>query len=495
MNSPVVLYQCIQLIFLIVITSLDATRLGTPKLDPLGPLILEESKSTIAVAPVSEDFRTFYYNQTLDHFNYRPESYTTFQQRYVINSKYWGGANASSPILAYLGAEQPLDPALSRVGFLTDNAWHFKALLVYIEHRYYGQSIPFGSREEAMRNASTMGYFNSAQAIADYAEILLHIKEEFQAKNSPVIVIGGSYGGMLASWLRLKYPHVALGALASSSPILYFDDITPPDGYYSVVSRDFREASETCYETIKQSWDVIDQVALQQNGLSILSDKFNTCIPLKSSSGLKEYLDRTYCRAAQYDRPPTYPVNAICNGINGAAFGSDTLSKIVAGVVAYEGIQPCYVNPPTNFTETDEGWEWQRCSEMTIPISHGNNTMFPSSNYDPQPFIDYCRTEYNITPRSHWVTTYYGGHDIKLDLKEFGSNIVFSNGLRDPYSIGGVLEDISNSIVAVYTANGSHCLDILSANETDPEWLITQRKIEVEIIDAWIAQYSANLHE
>lgn len=45
---------------------------------------------------------------------------------------------------------------------------------------------------------------------------------------------------VLASWFRLKYPHMAIGALASSAPILYFDDITPQDGYYSVVSRDFR---------------------------------------------------------------------------------------------------------------------------------------------------------------------------------------------------------------------------------------------------------------
>ena len=45
---------------------------------------------------------------------------------------------------------------------------------------------------------------------------------------------------VLASWFRLKYPHVALGALASSAPILYFDDITPQNGYYSIVTKDFR---------------------------------------------------------------------------------------------------------------------------------------------------------------------------------------------------------------------------------------------------------------
>ena len=76
---------------------------------------------------------------------------------------------------------------------------------IYLQHRYCGKSIPFGSREEALKNASTLGYFNSAQAITDYAEILLYIKEKFNARHSPVIVIGGSYGGSkLASHASLS---------------------------------------------------------------------------------------------------------------------------------------------------------------------------------------------------------------------------------------------------------------------------------------------------
>ena len=45
---------------------------------------------------------------------------------------------------------------------------------------------------------------------------------------------------MLASWFRLKYPHVAIGALASSAPILQFDDITPWSSFYDAISQDFK---------------------------------------------------------------------------------------------------------------------------------------------------------------------------------------------------------------------------------------------------------------
>ncbi|KAH7836337.1 hypothetical protein Vadar_000047 [Vaccinium darrowii] len=428
-----------------------------PRLRVLHETFSRGTSKTIS-AFVPEDYETFFYPQTLDHFNYQPESYATFRQRYVINSKYWGGANESAPIFVYLGDEAPLDGQPEGIGFLLDNAPHFKALLVYIEHRFYGKSIPFGTMQDAMNNASTRGYFNSAQALADCAELVVYLKKKLSAHYSPVIVIGGSYGGMLASWFRLKYPHVALGALASSAPILYFDNITPQDGYFSVVQKDFKEASNNCYETIRKSWSEIDRVASEPNGLSILSQKFETCNPLSNSEEIKEYLIRIYARAAQYDMPPLYPVTQVCGGIDGAKEGTDILGKIFAGLVAFIGNQTCYINSDIDNTpsETDIGWSWQACSEMVIPIGIGiKDTMFQPDPFNLELYSLGCRNAYGVPPRPHWVTTYYGGHDIKLVLRRFGSNIIFSNGLRDPYSSGGVLEDLSDTLLAVHTAQAS----------------------------------------
>ncbi|KAH7836978.1 hypothetical protein Vadar_008123 [Vaccinium darrowii] len=456
-----------------------------PRLSVLHETIIRDhpSYNTIS-ASASENLETFFYTQTLDHFNYRPESYVTFQQRYVINSKYWGGASENAPIFVYLGSEDAIDGALNIIGVLPDNAPHFKALQVFIEHRFYGQSIPFGlTIEEAVENESTRGYFNSAQAIVDYAEVIIYLKKKLSAHNSPVIVVGGSYGGMLASWFRLKYPHVALGALASSAPILYFDGITPENAYYSIVTKDFK------------SWSEIDRVASKPYGLSILSKKFKTCSHLNNSKELKDYLETMYAIAAQYDHPPLYPVTEVCGGIDGAKEGTDILGRIFAGLLAYRPNRTCYnINEYNVPSESDIGWDWQTCSEMVIPIGRGiDDTMFPPAPFNLRQFIMDCRSWYGVPPRPHWVTTYYGGHDIKLVLHSFASNIIFSNGLRDPYSSGGVLENLSGTLLAVHTAKGSHCLDILLAKETNPRWLIKQRRVEVKIIDGWIKKYYADL--
>ncbi|XP_076888494.1 uncharacterized protein LOC143538943, partial [Bidens hawaiensis] len=342
----------IQCLVLFVVTLTPITTIGAPKktppLSPVNPLLKDP---THVSAAVSNDFETFFYNQTLDRFNYNPGSYAKFQHRYIMNSKWWGGANTSSPIFAYLCGEGTIDQDVGFLGFLTENAPHFKALVVYLEHRFYGESNPAGlmggpgsmdAMKESPKNETIRGYFNSAQALADYAELLLHIKNKLHAHNSPIIVIGGSYGGMLASWFRLKYPHIALGALASSAPILYFDDITPQDGYYSIVTKDFKEASENCYKTIKQSWHELDKVASTPNGLAILSQKFKTCSPLKEYSELGDYLDSVYAVAVQYNAPPNYPTTKICRAIDGTSNATDILDSIFAGLVAYQPVTSCY---------------------------------------------------------------------------------------------------------------------------------------------------------
>lgn len=45
---------------------------------------------------------------------------------------------------------------------------------------------------------------------------------------------------VLAAWMRLKYPHLSVGALASSAPVLQFEDIVPPETFYDIVSNVFK---------------------------------------------------------------------------------------------------------------------------------------------------------------------------------------------------------------------------------------------------------------
>lgn len=69
-------------------------------------------------------------------------------------------------------------------------------------------------------SSENLKYLSVDQALADLANFIVKIKSEKRYQNSSVIVIGGSYAGSMATWFRQKYPHLAVGAWASSAPLL-----------------------------------------------------------------------------------------------------------------------------------------------------------------------------------------------------------------------------------------------------------------------------------
>lgn len=148
--------------------------------------------------PPAVQYETRWYTQRLDHFNSAPASYATFQQRYLVNDTFWGGPTA--PIFLYAGNEGDVDLFTNNTGFMWESAPRFRALLVFVEHRYYGESMPFGgTRAAAFRDARTKGYLTVTQALADYASFVLSLKANLSAPAAPVVVFGGSYGGSKSS--------------------------------------------------------------------------------------------------------------------------------------------------------------------------------------------------------------------------------------------------------------------------------------------------------
>ncbi|THG22731.1 hypothetical protein TEA_022726 [Camellia sinensis var. sinensis] len=178
-----------------------------------------------------------------------PQSYDTFQQRHLINDTYWGGASNNPPIFVYMGNEADIEWFAQNTGFMFDKAPNFRALLVFIEKYNTRYDMPINTRYEydifykvpILRRSIPFGgdkniaNKNTTQALADYATLIIDLKKNLSAIDSPVVFIG-----VLAAWFRLKYPHVTIGALASPSPILLFENITSPYAFNNVITQDFQ---------------------------------------------------------------------------------------------------------------------------------------------------------------------------------------------------------------------------------------------------------------
>lgn len=140
--------------------------------------------------------------------------------------------------------------------FDVDAIWILLILVaVFAEHRYYGQSLPFGNK--SFTDPEFSGYLSSQQALADYADLL---STQLNTKQRPVVAFGGSYGGMLAAWFRMKYPHLVTGAIASSAPILQFT--ADCNRFNTILTSVFSAGHKICAQNIKASWNVIKWVSL-----------------------------------------------------------------------------------------------------------------------------------------------------------------------------------------------------------------------------------------
>lgn len=173
------------------------------------PDLQQSSRMTIA------NMTCHFFEQPLNHFVPRGSS-PTYKQRYCLYNGFMTmdaakqQKNETYPIFLYTGNESPLEQYVNHTGLMWELAPRHQAQVVFMEHRYEGQSLPYNLSEKCMSYSSTV------QALADFVTLLNHLNPD---SRNPVIAFGGSYGGMLCSWLRMKYPNMVAGAIAASAPI------------------------------------------------------------------------------------------------------------------------------------------------------------------------------------------------------------------------------------------------------------------------------------
>ena len=124
-----------------------------------------------------------------------------------------------------------------------------------------------------------------------------------------------------------------------------------------------------------------------------------------------------------------------------------------------------------------------------MPFTSGTDKdmYYPPSIFSYEDAVKTCKEQWGVTPNPNWARTTYGGlNGLQGSLR----NIVFSNGLLDPWSAGGVLSSkgFHESVVTVHIPNGAHHLDLMFSNPQDPVDVKLARLIELANIEKWIRE-------
>lgn len=120
-----------------------------------------------------------------------------------------------------------------------------------------------------------------------------------------------------------------------------------------------------------------------------------------------------------------------------------------------------------------------------MPMCSSERDMFELKPWNVTRFIEKCYQQWHVKPkRLDTAILEYGGKNL-----HYYSNIVFSNGLLDPWSGGGVLDNISKSILVVLIPEGAHHLDLRASNSRDPYSVRQARAFHKAAIHRWLTDF------
>lgn len=190
-----------------------------------------------------------WFDQVLDHYDYTAT--TTWKQRYWVVDRFFN--KTVGPVYLFICGEYtcPGIPAARKWIILL--AQQTQGLILVLEHRYYGESMPYGN---ASLQFEKMKLLTVEQALKDLAYFIMTVeaKHLHGVDKNPWITVGGSYPGAMAAWFRYKYPHLTIGSIASSAVVKAIEDFKDFDEQIYLSSM---KSSTHCMESLRNLSDYV----------------------------------------------------------------------------------------------------------------------------------------------------------------------------------------------------------------------------------------------
>jgi len=409
----------------------------------------------------------------LDHFG---DDKRTFGVNYFIDDSCWDPLDG--PIFVEMGGEGPCGGASCGKLHRTH-----KALAVSVEHRFYGESIPFNNR-----SLPIIKYLSVEQNLADTAAIIELIQANL-TKRRVVMNFGGSYSGATAAWFRLKYPNTTYAASSSSGVVNAILNFTQFDAHVEAAidrpkpgcAARLKEVTAAFERTFVSDKDTAKTIMGATNLIGTKNGDNDFWYMIADSAAMADQYGRKSMLCSALSKPYTASAKPSDTEImkNFYTFTTNLWGKSFPSMCFYDS--ECLLN--TTNTDMSRSWRWQKCTELAY-LQPGYKGSLRHEALSLENLLDQCRYVFGddvIQPDCNTKRTneFFGGA-----TPTEASRIVFLDYSDDPWSDASVQHALGPELPYCYTeCDGcGHCGAGVPPTETRCS------DMEASYIAKWLAQ-------
>jgi len=395
--------------------------------------------------------------------------------------------------------------------------------------------------------------FTPEQAVYDAVTMLKKIRNDLgcsderqQEAYCPVITVGGSYPGFLSAFSRIMFPDIVDMAYAASAPMLFYaQTISSQYDYYNHITKVAEATITGCSKAVRSALEDVNDVILNgpqhdlhETELGIcpstvpdyITDNQNDCAKCLRKTMAEEVMmviGYTFANDNMANYPPTSETRlykACETFLDPKSTSFDKVRKFLLERLpsrslaeddedeihfngddanSSEGCWSMELQLPSGNNarisggdwsgdgtgRNGESWDFQTCSLLVEAIGfegHGYS-MFPRRDWSILWLTKHCQSRFGITPRPYELV-----HKWKFDdlVGQNVTRIIFTNGLNDGWSVGGIHTNLSESLIALDFPNGAHHSDLshVGPSSSDTVDITKGFKSITKILGGWLKE-------